>query len=74
MGDGGVKFMCAGEVKIKVAAASEPSRAQVALVVVTCGMEDDDVVLAFFCTGRGKLAVATAERWQERRHTLVGER
>ena len=74
MGDGGVKFVCAREVKVKVAATSELSGTQGALVVVAFGMEDDDVVLAFSVTSRGEIAVATAEDRLRRRHALVGRR
>jgi len=72
MGDGGVKFVCAREVKVKVAATSEFSGTQGTLVVVSRGVKDDDVVLAFMVTGGGEIAVAAAEDRLGRRHALVG--
>ena len=72
MGDGGIEFVCATEVKVKVAATSEFSGTQGALVVVALGMKDDNVVLAFSVTDGGEMAVTAAEDWLGREHILVG--
>jgi len=51
---------------------SEPLGAQGTLVEAARGVENEDVVLEFAVTGGGEDAVQAMERWQERRHTLVG--
>jgi len=61
MGDGGVVFVFATEVEVKVAATSEFSGTQRARVVVTFGVKDDNVVLAFSTTGGGEITVSTAK-------------
>jgi len=72
--DGGVKLVRVGKVEIETAATPEPLGAQGTLVEATCGMEDEGVVLEVAMTGGGEDAVGTVERWQERRHILVGKR
>jgi|SRR6266850_2548326 len=72
--DGGVEFVRVREVEVEPAAMFEPLGAQGALVEATCGVKDEGVVLEFAATGGGKDAVWAVERWQERRHILVGER
>jgi len=74
MDDGGVEFVRVGEVEIEAAVVSEPLGAQGTLVEATRGVEDECVVLEFTATSGGEDAVWTVERWQEWRHTLVGER
>src|SRR6266850_3753864 len=69
--DGGIEFVCVGEVEIEAAAIFEPLGAQGTLVEAAHGVEDEGVILEFAATGGGEGAVCTVERWQERRHILV---
>jgi len=71
--DGGVELVHVREVKVEAAAMSEPLGAQGTLVESTCGVEDECMVLELAVTGGGEDAVWAMERWQEQRHTLVGE-
>jgi len=73
MDDGGVKLMRVGKVEVKAAAMFELFGAQGALVEAGRAMEED-VELKVTMTGSSKCAVGTVERWQDRRHSLVGER
>jgi len=72
MDDCGVELVCVREVEIEAAAMSEPFGTQGTLVEAACGMKDKGVVLEFAVTCGGEDAVWTVERWQERRHSLVG--
>jgi len=71
--DGGVELMCVRKVEVEAAAMPEPFGAQGTLVKAAHRVEDESVVLEFAVTGSGKDAVRAVERWQERRHILVGE-
>ena len=72
MDDGGVKLVHVREVEVEAAAMSEPFGAQRALVEAVRGVEDKGMILEFSVTGGGEDTVYAVERWQERRHSLVG--
>jgi len=74
MNDSGVEFVRVGEMEVEPTAMFEPLGAQGTLVKAARGVEDEGVVLEFTVTGGGESAVWAVERWQERRHILVGER
>jgi len=72
MDDGGIEFVSVGKMKVKSAMTPKPFGAQGALVEATRGVEDECVVLELSVTGSGEDAVWAVERWQDRRHILVG--
>ena len=74
MDDGGVELVCVREVEVEATAMFKPLGAQGALVKVTCGVEDESVVLEVVVTSGSKDAVWAVEGRQERRHILVGEK
>jgi|SRR6266850_3814435 len=72
MDDGRVEFVCVREVEIEATATSKSFGAQGTLVEAACGMEDEGMVLEVVVTSGGEDAVWAVKRWQERRHSLVG--
>jgi len=74
MDDGGVELVHVREVEVKAAMMFEPFGTQGTLVEATRGVEDENVVLEVSVAGSGEDTMWAVERWQERRHILVGER
>ena len=74
MDDSRIEFVCVGKVEVEAAATSESFGAQGTLVEMVCRVEDEGMVLEVTVAGGGKNAVWAVERWQDRRHILVGER
>jgi len=72
MDDSGIKLVRVREVEVEAAATPESFGAQGALVEAACGMEDECMVLKFAATGGRKDAMRAVNRWQEWRHSLVG--
>jgi len=72
MDDGGVELVHVGKMKVEAATVFESLGAQGTLVKAARGVKDEGMVLEFAVTGGGEDAVWAVERWQEWRHSLVG--
>jgi len=72
MDDGGTELVHVREVEVEAAAMFEPLGAQGTLVEAACGVDDGGMVLEFAVTSSGEDAMRAVKRWQDRRHSLVG--